>query len=188
MDNLRLIFLSIILIVLLSSYIIALRNNPKKIFKSAAVWVIIFSCFIAGFGIWQDLTEEEPVFNSNNESDIVINIRQDGHFHATVLVNDVEIEFLVDTGATHIVLSKEDAKKLDYDLSKLIFWSKSNTANGIVETAPVRLQSIKLGQFLDTNVLAYINQGMMKQSLLGMSFLNNFSSVEFRNETLILRL
>ena len=188
MDNPKLIFLSLILIVLLSSYLIAMRNNLTKLFKSAAVWVIIFSCFIAGYGVWQDLSKEQPVFYNNNESDIVINIRQDGHFYATVLVNNVEIEFLVDTGATHIVLSKEDAKKLDYDLSKLISWGKSNTANGIVETAPVRLQSIKLGQFLDTKVLAYINQGMMKQSLLGMSFLNNFSSVEFRKETLTLRL
>jgi aspartyl protease family protein len=188
MDNPKLIFLSLILIVLLSSYLIAMRNNLTKLFKSASVWVIIFSCFIAGYGVWQDLSKEQPVFYTNNGNDIIINMRQDGHFHATVFVNNVEIEFLIDTGATHIVLSKEDAKKLDYDLSKLIFWGKSNTANGIVETAPVRLQSIKLGQFLDTNVLAYINQGMMKQSLLGMSFLNNFSSVEFRKETLTLRL
>ena len=188
MDNPKLIFLSIILIVLLSSYLIAMRNNLTKLFKSAAVWVIIFSCFVAGYGVWQDLSKKQPVFYSQNGSDIVINIKQDSHFHATVLVNNVEIEFLIDTGATNIVLSKEDAKKLGYDLSKLIFWGKSNTANGIVETAPVRLQSIKLGQFSDTNVLAYINQGLMKQSLLGMSFLNNFSSVEFRNETLTLRL
>ena len=188
MDNPKLIFLSIILIVLLSSYLIAMRNNLTKLFKSAAVWVLIFSCFIAGYGVWQDLGKEQPVLYSKNLSDIIINIKQDGHFYATVLVNNVEIEFLIDTGATHIVLSKEDAKKLDYNLSKLIFWSKSNTANGIVETAPIRLQSIKLGQFSDTNVLAYINQGSMKQSLLGMSFLNNFSSVEFRNETLTLRL
>ena len=102
---------------------------------------------------------------------------------------------MIDTGATHIVLSKEDAKKLDYDLSKLIFWGKSNTANGIVETAPIRLQSIKLGQFSDTNVLAYINQGSMKQSLLGMYFLKNFrasnfemklSSLDYKNHLVIL--
>ena len=188
MDNLRLIFLSIILIVLLSSYLIAMRNNLTKLFKSAAVWVVIFSCFIAGYGVWQDLSEEQAVSYPNNESDIIINKKQDGHFYAMVLVNYVEIEFLIDTGATHIVLSKQDAMKLDYDLSNLIFWGKSNTANGIVKTAPIRLQSIKLGQFSDSNVLAYINQGAMKQSLLGMSFLNNFSSVEFRNETLTLRL
>jgi len=188
MDNPKLIFLSIILIVLLSSYLIAMRNNLTKLIKSAAVWVIIFAFFIAGYGVWQDLSNEQTILYSNSGNDIIINMKQDGHFHATVLVNNVEIEFLIDTGATHIVLSKEDAKKLDYDLSKLIFWGKSNTANGIVETAPIRLKSIQLDQFSDTNVLAYINQGSMKQSLLGMSFLNNFSSVEFRNEILTLRL
>ena len=93
MDNPKLIFLSIILIVLLSSYLIAMRNNLTKLFKSAAVWVIIFSCFVAGYGVWQDLSKEKPVLYSNNLSDIIINIKQDGHFHATVLVNNVEIEF-----------------------------------------------------------------------------------------------
>ena len=115
MDNLRLIFLSIILMVLLSSYLIAMRNNLTKLFKSAAVWVVIFSCFIAGYGVWQDLSKEQAVSYSNNESEIIINIKQDGHFYAIVLVNNVEIEFLIDTGATHIVLTKQDAMKLDYE-------------------------------------------------------------------------
>ena len=188
MDNPKLLYLSILLIVLLTSYLIAMRDNLPKLIKSASAWVIIFSCFVAGYGLWQDLSNRETKISKNNASDISIKMNEDGHFRAKVLVNDVEIEFLIDTGATHIVLSKEDAEKLDYDLSKLIFWGKSNTANGIVETAPVRLQSVKLGQFSDKNVLAYINKGIMKQSLLGMSFLNNFSSVEFQRKTLYLRL
>ena len=166
----------------------AIKDNLSKLIKSASAWIIIFSCFVAGYGLWQDLSTRETIVGKKNVSEITIRLNEDGHFHAKVLVNDVEIEFLIDTGATHIVLSKEDAEKLDYDLSKLIFWGKSNTANGIVETAPVRLQSVKLGQFSDKNVLAYINKGLMKQSLLGMSFLNNFSSVEFQRETLYLRL
>jgi aspartyl protease family protein len=188
MDNPKLLYLSLLLIVLLSSYLIAMRENLTKLIKSASAWVIIFSCFVAGYGLWQDLGNKEKIVDKKNASDIALRINKDGHFRAKVLVNDVEIEFLIDTGATHIVLSKEDAEKLDYDLSKLIFWGKSNTANGIVETAPVRLQSVKLGQFSDKNVLAYINKGIMKQSLLGMSFLNKFSSVEFQRETLYLRL
>ena len=188
MDNPKLLYLSILLIVLLSSYLIAMRDNLPKLIKSASAWVIIFSSFVAGYGLWQDLGNRETKISTNNASDISIKINGDGHFRAKVLVNDVEIEFLIDTGATHIVLSKEDAEKLDYDLSKLIFWGKSYTANGIVATAPVRLQSVKLGQFSDENVLAYINQGIMNQSLLGMSFLNNFSSVELQRGTLYLRL
>jgi len=188
MDNPKLLYLSLLLIVLLSSYLLAMRNNFTKLIKSASAWVIIFSCFVAGYGLWQDLSNRETIVDKNNASDVALRIDKDGHFRAKVMVNDVEIEFLIDTGATHIVLSQEDAEKLDYDLSKLIFWGKSNTANGIVATAPVRLQSVKLGQFSDKNVLAYINKGIMKQSLLGMSFLNNFSSVEFQRKTLYLRL
>ena len=113
MDNLKLLYLSLLLIVLLSSYLIAMRNNLTKLIKSASAWVIIFSCFVAGYGLWQDLSNRERIVDKNNASDITLRINKDGHFRAKVLVNDVEIEFLIDTGATHIVLSKEDAEKLD---------------------------------------------------------------------------
>ena len=110
MDNPKLLYLSILLIVLLSSYLIAMRDNLPKLIKSASAWVIIFSCFVAGFGLWQDLGNRETKISKNNASDISIKINGDGHFRAKVLVNDVEIEFLIDTGATHIVLSKRMQK------------------------------------------------------------------------------
>jgi len=188
MENQKLIFLSIILILLLSSYLINMRDNLSKFFKSAAAWVIIFSCFVAGYGFWQDMTRQNPLATINNGSDIVIKMNDDGHFHTTALVNGVELEFLIDTGATHIVLTKNDAKKINYDLSKLVFWGKSDTANGVVKTAPIRLRSIKIGQYADTNILAYINEGVMRQSLLGMSFLSKFTSVEIQNNNLYLRM
>ena len=96
----------------------AMRDNLPKLIKSASAWVIIFSCFVAGYGLWQDLSNREKIVGKENASEITIRMNKDGHFHAKVLVNDVEIEFLIDTGATHIVLSKEDAEKLNYDLSK----------------------------------------------------------------------
>jgi len=65
---------------------------------------------------------------------------------------------------------------------------KSDTANGVVKTAPIRLRSIKIGQYADTNILAYINEGVMRQSLLGMSFLSKFTSVEIQNNNLYLRM
>ena len=188
MENQKLIFLSIILILLLSSYLINMRDNLSKFFKSAAAWVIIFSCFVAGYGFWQDMTQQNPLATINNGSDIVIKMNDDGHFHTTALVNGVELEFLIDTGATHIVLTKKDARKINYDLSKLVFWGKSDTANGVVKTAPIRLRSIKIGQYADTNILAYINEGVMRQSLLGMSFLSKFTSVEIQNNNLYLRM
>ena len=81
MENQKLIFLSIILILLLSSYLINMRDNLSKFFKSAAAWVIIFSCFVAGYGFWQDMTRQNPLATINNGSDIVIKMNDDGHFH-----------------------------------------------------------------------------------------------------------
>ena len=96
MENQKLIFLSIILILLLSSYLINMRDNLSKFFKSAAAWVIIFSCFVAGYGFWQDMTRQNPLATINNGSDIVIKMNDDGHFHTTAFVNGVELEFLID--------------------------------------------------------------------------------------------
>ena len=118
MENQKLIFLSIILIVLLSSYLINMRDNLSKFFKSAAAWVIIFSCFVAGYGFWQDKMRQKSFTAIDNSSDIAVKMNKDGHFHTKLLGNGVELKFLIDTGATHIVLTKEDARKLDYDLSK----------------------------------------------------------------------
>ena len=94
MDNPKLLYLSLLLIVLLSSYLLAMRNNFTKLIKSASAWVIIFSCFVAGYGLWQDLSNREPIVGKKNASEITIRMNEDGHFHAKVLVNDDEIEFL----------------------------------------------------------------------------------------------
>ena len=51
MDNPKLLYLSILLIVLFTSYLIAMRDNLPKLIKSASAWVIIFSCFVAGYGL-----------------------------------------------------------------------------------------------------------------------------------------
>ena len=61
MDNPKLIYLSILLIVILSSYLIAMRDNLPKLIKSASAWVIIFSCFVAGYGLWQDVSSRETI-------------------------------------------------------------------------------------------------------------------------------
>jgi len=69
MDNPKLLYLSILLIVLLSSYLIAMRDNLPKLIKSASAWVIIFSCFVAGYGLWQDLSNRETKISKNNASE-----------------------------------------------------------------------------------------------------------------------
>ena len=61
------------------------------------------------------------------------------------------------------------------------------TANGPVSIAPVRLREMTLGPYTDRNVSASVNSGEMKISLLGMSYLNLYSSIEISQKQMILK-
>ncbi len=60
------------------------------------------------------------------------------------------------------------------------------TANGPVQTAPVELARMSLGPFSDTDVRAYVNDGEMEQSLLGMTYLQRFDRLEISGGEMIL--
>jgi aspartyl protease family protein len=102
-------------------------------------------------------------------------------------VNGTEIEFLVDTGASDIVLSRLDAARIGFDLDRLAFLGSARTANGVVPIAYGRLKTIRLGNHLDQAVSVSINGGEMDKSLLGMSYLGRFGRIEMTQDQLILR-
>ena len=102
------------------------------------------------------------------------------------LVDGTALRFLVDTGATDVVLSPADAQRLGFDLSSLSFTQLYNTANGTVRGAPVRLRNVSLGPIQLRDVRASINEAPMRSSLLGMSFLGRLSSFEIRGDSLTL--
>jgi aspartyl protease family protein len=96
-------------------------------------------------------------------------------FYVTASVNGNQIHFLVDTGATMVSLTPEDAKTLGFDLATLNWSARSNTANGIIKIAPVTLGDIRLGRIVEYNVSAVVmpTSGI---SLLGMTFLSRLRS------------
>ena len=110
----------------------------------------------------------------------------DGHYYLTLDINDAPVRFVVDTGATSMVLTKTDAERVGLTADDLIFYSEAMTANGPVRTAPVRLDDVALGPFHDANVRAFVNEGEMNQSLLGMDYLIRYARLEITNGQLIL--
>jgi len=95
-----------------------------------------------------------------------------GHFFAEASVNDVPMRFVVDTGASVVVLSAADASRLGVD------WRKGQrrmlqTANGATAGYLVKLDKVKVGGIELTNVEGIVlEQGLGAVGLLGMSFLN----------------
>jgi aspartyl protease family protein len=93
---------------------------------------------------------------------------------------------VVDTGATEMVLSQDDALRVGIDPDRLIYSGVAATANGTVRTARVRLNEVALGPITDRNVAVYVNEGPMQGSLLGMGYLQRYDRLEIADGRLIL--
>ena len=96
------------------------------------------------------------------------------------------LRFVVDTGATDLVLRQSDAVRAGLSPDQLAYTAQANTANGVVSLAPVRLDTVALGPHRDENVRAVVNQAPMQMSLLGMGYLQRWGSITIANNTLTL--
>jgi aspartyl protease family protein len=109
-----------------------------------------------------------------------------GQFVIDAMVNGTAVQFLVDTGAGGIALSQRDADRLGLDPKDLRYTIPISTANGMTRAAAVTLDAIKIGPMDAYSVHAWVNEGDLDQSLLGMSYLSTLGRVEIRGDTLIL--
>ncbi|WP_300381027.1 TIGR02281 family clan AA aspartic protease [Henriciella sp.] len=118
----------------------------------------------------------------------VLSIRDDGHYWARTLVNDkASVDFMVDTGASTVALTQEDARKMGFDPERLDYKWEIRTAGGVTYGASVVIDSIKINQVHVKKVNAMVLREDLSQSLLGMSFLRELYSYEFRGDRLIIR-
>jgi aspartyl protease family protein len=107
-----------------------------------------------------------------------------GHFFVEAAVNGAPIRFLVDTGATFVALSPEDAAAAGISPQGLSFTEATNTANGVAHVARTSLRSVRLGQLDVADVAAVVMEQPMPISLLGMSFLSRVDGYSIRDGVL----
>jgi clan AA aspartic protease (TIGR02281 family) len=106
-----------------------------------------------------------------------------GHVAITALVNGAPLRFLVDTGASRVTLTLDDAHTAGIGRSELVSSQRSQTANGPAREAPITLREIRIEQLSIENVAAAVNENL-NISLLGMSFLKRLKSFEMREGAL----
>lgn len=183
----RIVFLLILLFGIGGSYWASLRHNLSKSLQQAAIWVLIFIGMLGGIGLYNDISgKHSPRQSVATSGEIVVPRFRDGHYHLTLDINGTPIDFLVDTGASQVVLTQDDARKLGFDPANLRYTGQASTANGIVQTAPIVLDRVQLGDIVDTNLPAVVNDGAMDGSLLGMAYLEGFDRIEIKDNALVL--
>ena len=186
-DPASLVYLVLLLSAVAFWFFVQNRQSLGRLTQQALAWALIFAGAIAVVALKDDIMgavlPKQAVFAS--EGRIVLPRAPDGHYYLTAEVNGTPIRFTVDTGASEIVLSLPDAQAAGIDTSNLAYVGRAYTANGEVRTAPVRLDSFSVGQIQDNRLRAYVNEGAMDGSLLGMSYLDRYS-IEIANGALTL--
>lgn len=189
-DMARLFYLLILLMGLLGFFAIGGtgRGRLGASLQQALIWLLIFAMAIIAYGFRDTLRGALFPSSAVQLADGTIELRRerDGHFHATLEVNGAPVRFIVDTGASDIVLSRRDAERVGIDLGDLAFTGRAMTANGPVATATVGLDSVAFGERRDAGLRASVTSGVLDASLLGMSYLNRFARIEIAGDRMLL--
>ncbi len=168
-------------------FLVQNRDRLGQVAQQAAVWTLIFLGAIAAIGLWSDIRDTAiPRQTMIGEARIEVPQARDGHYYLTLEVNDAPIDFVVDTGASDMVLGRADARRAGIDPESLNYFGSAMTANGPVKTARVRLDSVALGDIEDEGLTAVVTDGDLDGSLLGMGYLRLFGRLEIADRKLIL--
>jgi aspartyl protease family protein len=172
------------------------RGRFSQAIKSILIWVAIVLALAIGYTYRFELREVAdrvmaeflPGHAATRGRMVEVARGQTGNFVVVTQVNGARMPMILDTGASSVVLTHEAAKAAGLPLEVLSYSVPVDTANGRTRAAPVTLQSIGVGGIIERDVSALIAQpGQLRQSLLGMSFLNRLERWEVRGDRLVLQ-
>ncbi len=167
------------LLLALAALALVLHRHLKghRRLRHLGVGVLLATVVFAGFSLGRQAETVE----------VRIPVAAGGRIMVEAKVDGVPVRFLVDTGASDVILSPRDAECIGFDHAKLRFDQAYRTASGTVVGAPVTLGRITVGPIDIEDVEATVNGRAMDYSLLGMSFLGRLSGFSVSQDTLILR-
>lgn len=168
--------------------------------RNIAIWAVIILALVAGYQyrfelnniasrVTAGLIPGNAISGSDGNGTDIVSIGQsaNGHFQVNAYVDGQRIHFLIDTGASTIVLTQADAQKAGININDLSYSVPISTANGRAMAATVRLPEIRIGNIVRYNLRALIaKDGQLESSLLGMNFMNSLSSYTVKRDHLIM--
>jgi len=186
------------LALVMTSWIVSeFRYRWTEGLRALVMWSAIFAALVAGYSYREDLQaaldrvigEIQPgrtVVTPGGE--VVVARRADGTFTMVGRVNDRNMRFIFDTGASTVVLTSDSAAAAGLQVSSLDYSVPVATANGRTMAAPVLIDRLSIGSITERRVRALVARpGLLRENLLGMTFLERLVSYEVRGNRLILR-
>jgi aspartyl protease family protein len=186
-----------IVLLLIGSMTLMLRSQRfGYVLRSVLVWGGLGLALVVGYSYWEEIAPVAQRVGGNlfpsqprivSPGTVALRAGTGRHFRAVAEVNGQRVQFLVDTGASDVALTRDDARRIGIDPDRLDYTQPYRTANGTSFGAPVRIDRIKIGDIVVDDVAGSVAGGELGQSLLGMSFLRRLSGFEVRGEEMILR-
>ena len=153
------------------------------------IWLLVFGLLTLFFHNYLE-NERNPNQNvssatsSGGAREVVLKRNRHGHYNVTGKINGHEVEFLLDTGATHIAIPSPLADKIGL---QRLYEMEIHTANGLAKAYGTKLNKVSIGNIALSDLKATITTGMPGNIvLLGMGFLKNIEFTQ-RGEILTLR-
>ena len=135
---------------------------------------------VAALDLLQAAGRAAVTVDRNGDRTAVLYMGQNGHYEVDATINGVSVPMMVDTGATTIALSYEDAERLGLNPAGLSFSNTVMTANGPARSAFVTLPEVEIAGIRRRNIGAGIAERCkLSGSLLGMNFLGTLRSFSF---------
>ena len=187
-DQARFFYLALLGLAIAAGLVHRYRGRLGTGLQHLAIWGLIFVGLVIAYGFKDQLASQ--LFPDRAQpagaGAVALTRAEDGHFYARLAVEGTPVRFLVDTGASSVVLSRADAERIGLDPDGLDYVVPASTANGRVMGAPVVLDRVALGDVVDHDVRALVNGGRMRTSLLGMSYLGRFRRLSVEDDRLVL--
>jgi aspartyl protease family protein len=188
----------IALLVFVSGAVLTLfRERLTEAITAALLWVVVGLFLVIGYSYRLQLHDMADrvmvvlvpghIFSSGHDVEIYRSATSSDFYIREVRVNEALVPMVLDTGASTIVLTQDDAKAAGLPLALLDYTVSIDTANGRTHAAPLKIKSIAIGDIQEHSVDALVAQaGTLRTSLLGMSFLNRLQSWEVHGTHLML--
>jgi aspartyl protease family protein len=172
------------------------RERVSKALEALAFWVVIGLLLMVGYTYRIELREVTdgviaelmPGHVTGHGRHVEVVRERAGDFALAAHINGAKVSMVLDTGASSVVLTKQAAKAAGLPIEMLNYSVNVDTANGNTRAAPVTLDRVAVGELVEHGVPALVVQSdQLKNSLLGMTFLNRLESWEVRGDRLKMR-